>query len=280
MLSLTVPASTSKSFESTVRLNAQVSREERENLWLLLPDVHVAAIEVLLTLAHRSQASTLALDAIIIDQLVWVFGAEKDTAQVRTACYTATAALLKRSGVALSKSTIDAVVPLIRSCCDDLLPSEILTAPAKQTPGQAKANGNSQPQATANADSFLNSPKSTNDPVARFAGLKEAAYDLLPVLLTNIRAQYFSDSMRARLDRTAILIQHKEAMVASVLNPPPTKKFGKPAASILPLMARSFPAEKDVEGMLRPRVPVIRLGSQNLEMEDGDDDMEVRRTGR
>ncbi|KAF1936024.1 hypothetical protein EJ02DRAFT_106001 [Clathrospora elynae] len=271
MLSLTVPASTSKTFQNTVRLNNQVSKEERENLWLLIPDVHVAAIEVLLALAHRSQASTLALDSIIIDQLVWVFGAEKERTQVRTACYLATEALLKRSGVAMHKTTIDSLVPLIRTCCDDLLPSELVIAPPKQTPGQAKANGNSQPQTTANADAFLSSAKSTSDPNAGFAGLKEAAYALLPVLLANIPAQYLSDSMRARLDRVAILTQHKDAMVASVLNPPPSKKFGKPAASILPLMARSFQGDKDVEGMLRPRMPVIRVGGQDLEMEDGED---------
>ncbi|KAH6866313.1 rRNA processing/ribosome biogenesis-domain-containing protein [Alternaria rosae] len=277
MLSLTIPALASKNFQNTVRLNAQVSKDERESLWLLLPDVHVAAIEVLLALAHRSQASTLAMDPVIIDQLAWVFAAEKDTAQIRTACYTAIAALLKRSGVALHKTTIDSLVPLIRACCDDLLPPEI-TTPATQTPGQAKANGNSQPQTTANADSFLGAAKNAGGPNAGFPGLQQAAHDLLPVLLSNVPAQYLSDSMRARLDRTAVLTQHKDAMVASVLNPPPSKKFGKPAASILPLMARSFSAEMDVEGMLRPRMPVIRLGGKDLELDDGsdeDEEMEV-----
>lgn len=274
MLSLTVPASASKNFQNTVRLNAQVSKEERESLWLLLPDVHVAAVEVLLALAHRSQTSTLALDPIIIDQLVWVFGAEKETSQIRTVCYTAIAALLKRSGVALHKATIDSLVPLIRTCCDDLLPSEIAAPSTQQTPGQAKANGNSQPQTTANADSFLGTTKNISGPNVGFNGLKQAAHNLLPVLLSNIPAQYLSDSMRGRLDRTAILTQHKDAMVASVLNPPPSKKFGKPAASILPLMARSFSAEKDVEGMLRPRMPVIRLGGKDLEVEDENDDDE------
>ncbi|CAG5188412.1 uncharacterized protein ALTATR162_LOCUS11952 [Alternaria atra] len=274
MLSLTIPASASKNFQNTVRLNAQVSKEERECLWLLLPDVHVAAIEVLLALAHRTQTSTLALDPIIIDQLVWVFSAEKETSQIRTACYTAIDALVKRSGVALHKATIDSLVPLIRACCDDLLPSEIATPSTQQTPGQAKANGNSQPQTTANADSFLGAAKNTGGPNAGFTGLKQAAHHLLPVLLSNIPAQYLSDSMRARLDRTAILTQHKEAMVASVLNPPPSKKFGKPAASILPLMARSFSAEKDVEGILRPRMPVIRLGGKDVEMEDANDEDE------
>ena len=260
ILSLTIPASSQKSFQNTVRLNAQVSKEEREALWLLLPELHVAAIEVLLALADRSQASTIALDSIIVDQLVWIFGAEKDTVQVRTACYEAIAVLLKRSGVAFHKSTIDSLLPLIRSCCDDLLPSVATTGTEKQSPNQTKANGNIQAQTTANADAFLSASKGTSNAVTYFTGLVQAAYDLLPILLTNIPARYLSDSMRARLDRTATLTQHKEAMVASVLNPPPSKKFGKPAASILPLMARSFSAEKGVEGMLRPRVPVIRLG--------------------
>ncbi|KAF1851245.1 uncharacterized protein K460DRAFT_362012 [Cucurbitaria berberidis CBS 394.84] len=269
MLSLTVPASSGKSFQNTVRLNSQVSKEEREHLWMLLPDVHVAAIEVLLTLSSRSLESTLALDSLIIDQVVWVFGAEKDNAHVRTACYLIIATVLERSGRTLPKSTIDSLVPISRTCCEDLLPFEVSAGPAKQTPGQAKASGNSQPQTTANADTFLNSfPKGINDPTANFAGLKGAAHNLLPVLLTNIRAQYISDSLRARLDRAAIISQHKDAMLASVLNPPPSKKFGKPAASILPLMARSFPLDKDVEGVLRPRMPVIRLGGQDLEMED------------
>lgn len=275
MLSLTVPALGGKSFQNTVRLNNQVSKEERENLWLLLPDVHVATIEVLLALVDRSQASTLTLDALLTDQLVWVFGAEKDNTQVRTACYLAITKLLKRSGVALHKSTTDSLVPLVRACCDDLLPSDLDNGPAKQTPGQAKATGSSQPQTTSNADTFLNSAKALNDSNAGYLGLKEAANVLLPALLGNIPAQYFSDSLRARLDRTAILTQHKDAMVASVLNPPPSKKFGKPTASILPLMARSFPQDPSVEGILRPRMPVIRLGGQELEIGDEGDDMEV-----
>ena len=267
MLSLTIPSSGSKSFQNTVRINSQVSKEERENLWLVLPAIHVAAIELLLAMAHRLQASTLAIDTLVLDQLVWVFGSEKDNAHVRTACYSAIAVLLERSGVALPKSSIDSLVPLIRICCEDLLPSEVSPSVLKGTPNQAKSKDNSQPQGTANADSFLGS-KTASDPIASYAGLKDAAYKLLPVLLSDVRAQYFSDSLRARLDRTVVLIQHKDAMLASVLNPPPSKRFGKPAASILPLMARSFKGDKDIEGMLRPRMPVIRLGGQDTELEE------------
>ncbi|OAL51464.1 hypothetical protein IQ07DRAFT_538294 [Pyrenochaeta sp. DS3sAY3a] len=275
ILSLTVPASGGKSFQHTVRLNNQVSREERENLWLVLPTIHVAAVELVLSLLSRTQKSTLALDSLLVDQLVWVFGSEKDNLQLRAACYTATSALLKRSGSAFLKSTIDSLVPLIRACCEDLLPSQTAVAPNKPTPGQTKANGTSQPQITANADTFLNSSKSENNPTSGFLGLEESTYNLLPVLLANVPAQYLSDSLRGRLDRTAILTQHKDAMMASVLNAPPSKKFGKPAASILPLMARSFPNEMDVEGMLRPRMPVIRLGGQDVDVNDTEEEDSV-----
>ncbi|RMZ70869.1 hypothetical protein GMOD_00008524 [Pyrenophora seminiperda CCB06] len=273
MLSLVVPNSSSKSFQNTIRLNVQVSKEERENLWLLLPDVHIAAIELLLALLHRSQAMTLALDPIIIDQVVWLFGAEKHVSQIRTACYKAVAALLKRSGDVLHKSTIDSLVPLIRASCDDLLPSDTVTTATQQNMTQIKTTGNSQPQTTTNADSFLSASKVISDPTVSFSGLNEATYNLLPVLFSNIPAQYLSDSMRARIDRTAILMKHKEAMLASVLNPPPSKKFGKPAASILPLLARSHSAEMEIEGILRPRMPVIRLGGQDLELDDAGEEI-------
>jgi pre-rRNA-processing protein RIX1 len=267
MLALTVPGSGGKGYQNAVKLNNQASKEERETLWLVLPEIHVAAIEVLLALASRSQSSTLPLDALVIDQLVWVFASEKESLQVRAACYHAMASLLQRSGVGLAKPAVDSLVPLMRACCDDVLPVGSASTPAKPAPSQTKTNGISSSQTTANADTFLNSSRVAVDAASGFLGLREAAWDLLPVLLAHLRAQYLSDGLRARLDRTATLAQHKHAMVASVLNPPPSKRFGKPAASILPLVARSFPAAPDIECMLRPRVPVIRLGAQDTELE-------------
>jgi pre-rRNA-processing protein RIX1 len=272
MLSLTVPSSAgTKNSQNAVRFNNQVSKEERENLWLLLPQVHVAAIETLLVLTNRCEDSMAALGSLILDQLVWIFNAEKDTPQIRTASYLAVAQLLARSGATLPKPSTDQLSTMIRICCDDILPSEPTSIAPSQDLAQNKTNGNTQQQTSTNVDAFLSSVGS-KDPTANFSGLKQAAFDLLPVLLTGIRAQHLSDSIRARMDRTAILIQHKDAMVASVLNPPPSKRFGKPAASILPLMARSFADHKDVEGLLRPRMPVIRVGTEDPEL---DEDMEV-----
>ncbi|KAF2819201.1 hypothetical protein CC86DRAFT_375351 [Ophiobolus disseminans] len=270
VLSLTAPGSGAKAYQNATRFNNQVSKEERENLWLVLPDLHVAAIEILLVLTDRSQSSTMPLDALIIDQLVWVFASEQDSAQLRTAAYHAVSMVLQRSGVGLSKSSVDSLVPLMRACCEDLFPTDPATVTAKPTPGQSKANGTTPTQTTGNADTFLNSSKIAETIGSKFLGLTEAAQALLPVLLANVQAQYLSDALRSRLDRTATLTQNKPAMLASVLNPPPSKRFGKPAASILPLMARSFPASADIEGLLRPRMPVIRLGTQDTEMEGVD----------
>ncbi|KAL6704637.1 hypothetical protein ACN47E_008034 [Coniothyrium glycines] len=273
ILSLTVPALGVKAFQTAVRLNNQVGKEERENLWLVLPDVHVAAAELLLVLTHRSGSSTTSLDPLIVDQLLWVFGAEKDLSAVRSAVYEVLTAVLERSGKALPKSTIDALVPLMRTCCDDLLPSDG-NAAVTQSLGQAKANGNNQPQASMNADDILKPSKGISNTTHGTTKVTRAAHNLLVAILTNVRAHFFSDALRARLDRTAILTQHKDAMLASVLNPPPSKKFGKPAASILPLIARSFPDDRLLEGLLRPRMPVIRLGNQDVEVDKEVDEEE------
>ncbi|KAF2866528.1 rRNA processing/ribosome biogenesis-domain-containing protein [Massariosphaeria phaeospora] len=276
MLSLTVPSiNGTKSFQNTMKFNNQVSKDERENLWLIIPGVHAATIEILLALAMRCEANSSPLDGLFLDQLIWVFGSESNTALIRTACYLAIAQLLKRVGLSLPKSSIDPVASIIRACCEDILPSESVVT--KPFPSEAKANGATPQQASTNADAFLNSSSNLKDHAANFGGLRQAAHGLLPVLFTSIRPQYLSDSLRARMDRTAILAQHKDAMLASILNPAPTKKFGKPAASILPLMARSFPEQHELEGLLRPRMPVIRLGTRESEADDDDDEVEEDR---
>jgi len=272
--SLTVPLSSgSKGFQNSLRFNNQIGKEERENLWVVLPDVHVAAIDILLALTRRCDVSTSAIDATMLDQLVYVFASERDTPRVRMACYLSVAQLLKRSGAALPKSSIDPLGLVIRTCCDDILPFEQSNSASKQPSQQLKTNGNAQ-QTLTNADTFLSPTKELENPAAMFKGLQEAAHGLLTVLLANVRPQHLSDSTRTRLDRTAILVGHKDAMVASVLNQPPSRKFGKPAASVLPLLAHMYSAEKEVEALLRPRMPVVRTGGQELAGESEEDEDE------
>jgi pre-rRNA-processing protein RIX1 len=277
VFSLTVPSSSgSKAFQNSLRFNNQVGREERENLWVVLPDIHVAAVDILMALTCRCDISTSAIDATMLDQLVYVFASERETPRVRTACFLSVAQLLKRSGAALPKSSIDPLGLMIRTCCDDILPFEQSSSTSKQPAQQTKTNGNSQ-QTLTNADTFLSSSQELQNPAAMFKGLQEAAREFLTALLVHVQPQHLSDSTRTRLDRTATLTRYKDAMVASVLNQPPSRKFGKPAASILPLLAHMFPAEQEVEALIRPRMPVVRTGGPDLasDNEDGDEDEEI-----
>ncbi|KAF2637786.1 hypothetical protein P280DRAFT_457431 [Massarina eburnea CBS 473.64] len=273
LLSLNVPSpSTSKDLSNYVRFNNQVGQEERENLWSILPEVHVAAIEVLLALSRRGVDSSTSFNAIMLDQLVMLFSSEKNTPKVRTACYLAVAHILGQCGVVLPKSSVEPLGPIIRACCDDILLVEQSSAPSKQNSQQNKTNGNSQ-QALTNADTFLSSSKGIDNPAARFEGLQEAAHSLLTALFSNI-PHYLSDSLRTRMDRTAILTSDKDALLASCLNVASSRKFGKPAASMMPLLARLFGGERDVEALIRPRMPVIRTGGENVDDQDESDESE------
>jgi hypothetical protein len=275
IFSLCVPAvGGSQSLPNSVRFNNQVSKDEREHLWVILPQFHVATMNILTALFNRLDDNASGLDHVFLDHLVWVFGAEKNVIQIRASCYVALAELLLRSGPALPKSSIDSLSTIIRYCCDDIISMDSKTPVATSGAANGKGNGGKQQQVTTNADAFLNSPLASKTSAADNAGLKQAASRLLPVLLSSIRAQHLSDSLRTRIDRTAILARHKDAMVASVLNPPPSKKFGKPAASILPLLSRSFAHDSVVESLLRPRMPVVRTGAR-ASGEDPDEDTDV-----
>lgn len=261
ILSLTIPSSAGPSTLSNgVRANNQVSKTERENLWMILPHLHVTTLSLLRTILGRCDDCAPALAAVFLDQIIWIFASEKDDGHIRAACYSVMAPLLTRCGLALPKSTIDSIDILIRTCCDDVLLPRTASLSIKPIPAQSKANGVNQQQVSTNADAFLNSRLAVKDVSCDYSGLQQAAHDLLPIFCTSIRQQYLSDSLRARIDRAAILTQDKDAMIASVLNPLPNKKFGKPAVSIMPILARSFPEEKAVESLLRPRMSVLRTG--------------------
>ncbi|KAL2350580.1 rRNA processing/ribosome biogenesis-domain-containing protein [Cryomyces antarcticus] len=275
VFSLAVPsARDTKEWQSSVTLNKQVGKEERERLWTVLPDIHVAAIEFLTVLVERLGSAAVAIVHEALDQLAWIFAAERWSIALRTATYTSLIRLLKMVGPTLTKPSVDSLGKIMQSCCDDLLPADPSTALKDKASGShANGNKNSQASSSSNADAFLNSAAAPKQARTSFDGLQTAASALLVALFTTLPAQSISASVRNRMDRTVILIQHKDAMLASVLNPSPTRAGAKAASSILPLLVRSFPDCAEVEGILRPRMPVLLTGSR--EDVDGADGEEV-----
>lgn len=277
IFSLVVPSKQgSDDWNGSARLNPQISRDERDGLWAGLPQIHVAAMGGLTTIAARLDESFVPLAQGAQDQVSWVFAAEKSNSEIRTATYVLVARLLDTTGPSLTRSSVSSLAKIIRSCCDDLLPPPTATVTAAAASSSKQGSDHSKKTSSIDADAFLTSPMNARaKPLAYSAGLHGAASALLPLFLSQLPSQHLSYPLRSQIDRTAVLTQHKQAMLASVLNPAPNRKGSKAISSIMPLLARSFGEDLEVEGLLRPRMPVLQIGKHangDIELEDEDED--------
>ncbi|KZF19124.1 hypothetical protein L228DRAFT_263892 [Xylona heveae TC161] len=273
IFAIAAPSSTG-SDHSTIRFNPQIERIERDGLLAGLPHVHVSCMEILMAMTDRLEKAFGPMVQGCVEQLCWIYQAERWSSDIRTSTYTLLAKLLQTGGPAFKKSTVSSLSKIILACCDDLLPPAEPTTPAQDTSGSKKGKGNAAKNMTiVNADKFLTPATHQQQEYASktsigLAGLTAAASHLLPILLTHLPTHLVPFPVRTKIDRTAILLRHEEAMYASVLNPPPTRKGAKTASSILPLLARAYPTNMDVEALIRPRMPVIRT----LQGEPGESD--------
>ncbi|KAJ9257881.1 hypothetical protein DTO207G8_1658 [Paecilomyces variotii] len=277
LASVTVPPEGKDTLESTVQLNPQIGRDERESLWSELPRIHVACLELFMTVVDLLETGVVPVAQNMLEQALWIFDSEKFNKDVRTAFYALLCRLLPLIGRSMRKQHISTLSPLIRTCCQDLLPSGVDSQSAQNQQSESKGKSKSK-QGSLNADAFLNADvrkvQQLRD-IASVQGLQLAASRLLTVLLVWLPAEHVPPPLRAEIDRTVILTQNKEAMMASVLNPVPVVKGRRANPSIMPFLAREYNAELDVEGLLRPRMPVLLGGPErNMSMIDGEDEEE------
>ncbi|KAL1968969.1 hypothetical protein VTN77DRAFT_803 [Rasamsonia byssochlamydoides] len=248
--------------DGNVETNLEISREEREGLWIELPRIHVACIDLFSNIIFSLDTAAIPVIQNILEQTLWLFEAESFHSGVRASSYHLIRRLLPLVGPSMTKANLSALSTVIRSCCRDILPSDAngTSQAHHQTQTKDKPKGN---QGSANADAFLNPAlKGGNQSRAvAFVGLQSAASKLLPILLSSLPIEYIPMPLRIELDRTAILAADQEAMMASVLNPVPLVNGRRLTPSILPFLARRYPKEQDVECLLRPRMPVLIGGS-------------------
>ena len=238
--------------------NLQISREERESLWAELPRIHAACVNLLLKVSNALETGTFSVAQTILEQVTWVFRAEKFSRNVRVSTYSLVRDLLSTMGPSMAKQNVSSLTDSIRTCCLDVLPP---SDDSNSPPGASNdAKGKSKAaQATTNADSFLNPGKQGSQAKQgpSFPDLKRAASELLPVILAAVPTGLLAPSVRAEIDRTIILTADKNAILASVLNPVPAMKGRGAGSSIMPFLARSHADAMDVEGLIRPRMPVL-----------------------
>ena len=238
-LSLLVPANVS---QSSARLNPEFERDEREPLLLALPRIHTLAIEVLTTLTERLGSAGVSFHTSTIQQCLWVLNTDAADDAVRAAIFRYVRQVVKMFGLCLPLRFKEAFSACLNLCCEELLPLQ-----SKTSDDSVQANGSS--------DSRL---LSHDRPVApREAQL--AADELLSLVNSHLTDDYLAQSMRAQIDRMAILTQHEDIMLSSVLYPSSHAAKSNAARSILPFLVRSFPDAKGTEALLRPRMPIIQI---------------------
>lgn len=238
--------------------NPEIGKDERESLWNALPSIHSATINLLQTIVETFSVGAVPIVQSCLDQAFWVFESEVFCRDIRTSTYGLLDAALQVTGFNLTKSDISSLTPTVRALCRDLQQARSgkNVEPAKTKSSKRKSK---VPNGTANADDFLNLGSSGPSEGA-FAGRSpgyETETDLLTTFLSFLPAELLPVSLRAELDRTAILLQIKQSMIASVVNPIPASGKQRGHASILPFLSRSYPGDVEVEGLLRPRLPVL-----------------------
>ena len=275
IMSMTVPVTydTDNKFGS-LRLDDRIGKEEREGLWSGLPGLHQAAIQGIQTCCERFGNALLATNQLFIDQVDWVFQCEKQNEAIRAAAYVTTAKLLEISASTKSRTQARQMSRMVAACCDDILPKIEQPTDSSVSKTISKSNSHYTNKIALNPDSYLGHTNQLSLEQTLCSSLRSSALVLLRVFLWKVPAQHISRSVRALMDRTAILSGDAEAMLASVLNPPFGDNLDKAESSILPLLARAHPDSLEIESLMRPRFPVIQRASSNTDggLSDGDED--------
>ncbi|KAI9816152.1 MAG: hypothetical protein M1826_001878 [Phylliscum demangeonii] len=260
MLAVSVSSSTNR---AALETRQEFVKEEKEGLSSGLSQIHMATLEVISTMVERLGGCFLPLSRQVLEHVVWAFSASGWNENVRRASYAVAGKILDLSGLSLPQSLISQLSPLIQRCCADRLPHDLgreKTEPDIDT----KSRNEPRPPST-NADAYLGtSPSSANalTPLSAeeaSSDLQESARALLPLFLTCIHPDHLEFSVRSQIDRTAILAQDHAAVMASVLQPARLKNEARVLSSIMPHLARASAHRLEVEGLIRPRMPVTRL---------------------
>ncbi|PKS10204.1 hypothetical protein jhhlp_001954 [Lomentospora prolificans] len=233
----------SQTWEQALETNPAISKEERDELWSAIPSIHVAALELLLTLCQRLRRSFVPVVPETLDYLVRVFKSGISTASVRCISYRLLADILPLNGPTMGQDTVSTFDLIIRACCRDLQQETgYLKPPAQPTPNTNK-NG-----VVMNADLFLS--QKTNDTSVAAPTLEPAhslaADRLLASFLSYLPQHHLRPALRGLLDQTAILTRNRDAMLASVLNPFRNKQ-SKMYPSILPFLSQLCPNDQALE---------------------------------
>ncbi|EFE40405.1 conserved hypothetical protein [Trichophyton verrucosum HKI 0517] len=267
--------------EHGASINPEISRDEREALLSAIPPMHAASLGVLQSLLETFGSENPSIARSCLEQTTWMFTSSNAARSVREAAYKCFVASLTIMGPSLTKPDVLSLVPVIQAACSDIVPPKDSAIVTGNTTSGAK--GTSTSTGTTNADAFLQN-KSIISPGSSYetGPLADSAVKLLLATITYVQIEHIPLSLRAKIDRTSILAGNSDLMLACVLNPIPSTESQRGHPSILPFLARCQPSNTQVEGLLRPRMPVIFTGAGRkgrVEIEDYENGAEIETHG-
>ncbi|KAL9103682.1 MAG: hypothetical protein Q9163_001308 [Psora crenata] len=264
------------SSERNERIRPEISRDEREALFLGLPILHISAMHIFSVMLTRFGLSLLSVIPSMLEQIWWTFEHERNNCDIREASYSFTSHALTLMGKSIPLHLSKGLSLVVECCCEDLLPASAwLEKALVSSPGE-RLQATSVKFTSTDTHTFLNPiPRSSVYPNA-LSNAQAAAMKLLPLTLTHLPNNFLTVQLRTQVDRAAILIAHTEAMLASAMNPPKKQLGDGPVSSILPLLARREGDGLGAEALLHPQMPVLqyRIETTNQpvsEREIGDD---------
>lgn len=264
-ISMVLPPKKGARGQDETQLNSAIGREEKDELWSALPDIHVATLDLLTALTQRLEDSAVPIAADVLIQAVRIIDANQHIPLVRERGYVLLRLLLLAYGPTMPKFSVNSLDRIIQGCCRDLLLASghaVSKQPGgndTQKPGSSDKKP-SQTKASTNADAYLSTEDKANTTASDLSAAHiEAASVLLETLLSHLPQQHLKQTLRALIDRTAVLSHNRDAMVSSVLNPYRTHT-GKALASIFPFLARDFPRDQAVE-VLRSNLRIVPAAS-------------------
>ena len=223
----------------------------------------------------RMGHSSAAIACTILEQLLWTFESQYENDSLRMAAYALTAQILSTSGLTLPKTYAISLSRCIRMCCEDLLPSAESQLHGGQASSSATTKAANGVTLSANADSYLKSANNKVDVSVTSVEVHQAARELLMLALTNLPNDFLPFSLRSQIDRTAIITNNREVMIASVMNPIFKRRAQKQTSSILPLLARAHSEALPVEALLRPRMPPIQSRQSDPSVLESDEEGDI-----
>ena len=239
------------------RIRPEVGRDERDGLAAGLPQLHLSAMDLLSVMVLRMGGASAALIHSALEQISWVLDDEDDVDEIRLAAYRILADVLTKFGPSIPKSLAKSVARCLVLACEDIIPLQDNLAQG----GEASIMNEQQPRHEASAmtaDSYLKRKTPQHAVSSAPSVVQATAREIIPLALARLPEELLSEVVRNQIDSTSIVMNYREAMLASVMRTGTNNRGQRMNTSILPLLARAHSGDLAVEALLRPQLPLLQ----------------------